>query len=115
VTRNADMYNGSSPSRPSGIDYNGDAVHGVGIRRGEIDGSAGQFLRIEKISAGWREAPHLRHVMFHSWTAQMRSGVAILPGASELMFMLWRPSSTANALVRLTRPRACREIASGTY
>src|SRR5262245_59742553 len=72
VSSNADMYNGSSPSRPSGIDYNGDAVHGVGIRGGEIDSSAGQFLRIEKIAAGWPEAAHLRHVMFHPLTAQMR-------------------------------------------
>jgi hypothetical protein len=34
----------------------------------------------------------------------VHTGVAILPGVSELMLILWRPSSTANALVRLTRP-----------
>jgi len=37
VSSNADMYNGSSPSRPSGIDYNGDAVHGVGIAKSISD------------------------------------------------------------------------------
>src|SRR5262245_51531381 len=71
VSSNADMYNGSSPSRPSGIDYNGDALQGVGLRRGGIDSSPGQLLRTEKISAGGRESPQLRRVMCHPGTAQM--------------------------------------------
>src|SRR5262245_890315 len=57
--------NGSSPGRPTSVHQDGDAVHGIGIRRGEKYGGAGQLLGIEKSPAGGREAAHLLHIMLH--------------------------------------------------